>query len=274
MFEGRLENIRKHTPLVHSITNYVTVNDCANILLACGASPIMADEIEEVEEITALCDGLNLNLGTLNKKTISAMFLAARKANALDRPILLDPVGAGASRLRTQTALELLDKVHISVLRGNVSEIKALTLGSSSTKGVDANFLDAVNEETLDAAAALTRSLSAKTGAIVAMTGAIDLVSDAKRTYVIRNGHPLMGRITGAGCMLSAMATAYLAANREVPLEAVSAAVCAMGVCGQIAIARMAEGEGNATYRNRLIDAVFNLSPEGLGKDAQAEMLS
>lgn len=274
MFEGRLENVRRRTPLVHSITNYVTVNDCANILLACGASPIMADEIEEVEEITDLCDGLNLNLGTLNKKTISAMFLAAGKADALHRPILLDPVGAGASRLRTQTALELLNKVHAFALRGNVSEIKALALGSSSTKGVDAHFLDAVREETLDEAVALIRSLSAKTGAIVAMTGAIDLVSDAERTYVIRNGHPLMGKITGSGCMLSAMATAYLAANPESPLEAVAAAVCALGVCGQIAATRMAEGEGNATYRNRLIDAVFNLSPERLEKDAQAEMLS
>ncbi|MEG1849938.1 MAG: hydroxyethylthiazole kinase, partial [Oscillospiraceae bacterium] len=140
MLKTRLENVRANTPLIHNITNYVTVNDCANILLACGASPIMSDEIAEVEEITSLCGGLNLNIGTLNRRTIESMLCAGKKANALSHPVILDPVGAGASTLRTQTAHRLLDALHFAVIRGNVSEIKALALGSETTKGVDADL--------------------------------------------------------------------------------------------------------------------------------------
>ncbi len=139
MFKEMLENVRKRRPLVHNITNYVTVNDCANIVLACGGSPIMSDDIDEVEEITALCGALNINIGTLNSRTIPSMLAAGEKANELKRPVVLDPVGAGASRLRTDTALKLLEKVRFSVIRGNISEIKTLAAGSGTTKGVDAD---------------------------------------------------------------------------------------------------------------------------------------
>ena len=141
-----LDNVRRRHPLVHNITNYVTVNDCANILLACGGSPIMADDAGEAEEITALCAGLNINIGTLNARTIPAMLAAGKKANQLGRPVVLDPVGAGASRLRTDTALGLLDQVRFAVVRGNISEIKTLALGSGSTRGVDAGVGDAVTD--------------------------------------------------------------------------------------------------------------------------------
>ena len=130
-----LENVRRKAPLVHNITNYVTVNDVANVILAIGASPIMADDREEVEEITSLCGGLNINIGTLNQRTIEAMHLAGKKANALQHKILLDPVGAGASALRTKTALSLMKEVHFDVIRGNVSEVKALALGSHQGSG-------------------------------------------------------------------------------------------------------------------------------------------
>ena len=145
-----LENVRAKAPLVHNITNYVTVNDVANILLACGGSPIMSDEAEDVEDITSVCGGLNINIGTLHKLSIEAMFRAGRKANELGHPVLLDPVGAGASALRTDTALGLMRELKLSVIRGNISEIKTLAMGSGTTKGVDADVADAVTEETLD----------------------------------------------------------------------------------------------------------------------------
>lgn len=273
MLETMLQNVRERAPLVHNITNYVTVNDCANILLACGASPIMADDPDDAEEITAVCAALNLNIGTLNARTIPAMERAGRRANALGHPVLLDPVGAGASSLRTNTAARLLDELTIAAVRGNVSEIRALQLGARATRGVDAALEDRVTEENLPEAIAFAQAFSQRTGAVVAMTGAIDVVADAERAYVIRNGCAMMGRITGAGCMLSAMTAAYLAANPGNFLEACAAAVCAMGVCGEIARDKMAAlGAGNATFRTQLIDAICNLTPEGLQERARYEL--
>ena len=172
MLKNMLENVRKNCPLVHNITNYVTVNDCANIILACGASPIMADDENEVEEITTICGGLNINIGTLNKRTIASMLKAGKKANELNHPVVLDPVGAGASALRTETATKLLEEVKFSVIRGNISEIKTLALGSGTTKGVDADVADKVTEENLDEVIAFAKAFSAKTGAVIAITGA------------------------------------------------------------------------------------------------------
>lgn len=139
MFKECLENLRRQTPLIHCMTNYVTVNDVANALLAIGASPIMSDDEAEVEEITTICNGLDLNIGTLNQRTIASMLKAGKKASSLHHPILLDPVGAGASKLRTKTAVSILESVDVKVIRGNVSELKALVLGSTTTKGVDAS---------------------------------------------------------------------------------------------------------------------------------------
>lgn len=273
MLETMLQNVRERAPLVHNITNYVTVNDCANILLACGASPIMADDPDDAEEITVVCAALNLNIGTLNARTIPAMERAGRRANALGHPVLLDPVGAGASSLRTNTAARLLDDLTIAAVRGNVSEIRALQLGARATRGVDAALEDRVTEENLPEAIAFAQAFSQRTGAVVAMTGAIDVVADAERAYVIRNGCAMMGRITGAGCMLSAMTAAYLAANPGNFLEACAAAVCAMGVCGEIARDKTeALGAGNATFRTHLIDAICNLTPEGLQERARYEL--
>ena len=157
MLRECLENVHSKMPLVHSITNYVTVNDVANVILACGGNPIMADDSREAEEITAVCQGLNINIGTLNASTIPSMFLAGKKANMLSHPVLLDPVGAGASELRTSTALELVNEIKFSVIRGNISEIKTLAFGSGSTKGVDADIADKVTEENLDASVAFAK---------------------------------------------------------------------------------------------------------------------
>ncbi len=272
MFGKCLENVRKNVPLVHNITNYVTVNDVANVLLACGGSPIMSDEPEDVEDITSICGGLNINIGTLNKRTIEGMFIAGRKAEELGHVILLDPVGAGASKLRTETAVKLMDEIHFTVIRGNISEIKTLALGSGTTKGVDADVADAVTEETLETAVRFVKDFAKKADTIVAITGAIDLVSDGEVCYVIKNGRPEMGRITGTGCQLSGMTTAFVVANPDNKTEAVAAAVCTMGLAGELGWSRMQEGDGNSTYRNRIIDAIFNMDGETLEKGAKYEV--
>lgn len=273
MFKEMLETVRERCPLIHNITNYVTVNDCANILLACGGSPIMADDAEEVEEITTICGGLNINIGTLNSRTIPSMLLAGKKANTLGHPVVLDPVGAGASTLRTRTAHQLLDQVNFAVIRGNISEIKTLAQGQGTTKGVDADVADAVTEETLPQAVAFAKAFAQKTGAVIAITGAIDIVADGQKAYCIRNGHPMMSTVTGTGCQLSAMTAAYVTANPEANLEAAAAAVCAMGICGEIAHQRLSPLDGNSSYRNYIIDAVCHLDGETLERRAKYQIM-
>ena len=246
MFAEQFANVRTKSPLIHNITNYVTVNDCANMVLACGASPIMADDAAEVEDITTICGGLNINIGTLNSRTIESMLKAGKKANALGHPVVLDPVGAGASALRTETAYRLLDEVRFTVIRGNISEVKTLASGAGTTKGVDADVADRVTEENLDGAVAFAKAFAAKTGAVVA--------------------------ITGTGCQLSALTAAFITANPSQPLEAAAAAVCAMGLAGEIAHARLTPLDGNATYRNYIIDAIYHMTPAQLEEGAKYEV--
>lgn len=272
MIKECLENVRKNVPLVHNITNYVTVNDVANVILACGGSPIMSDDEGDVEDITSICGGLNINIGTLNKNTIPSMYLAGKKANELGHVVLLDPVGAGASKLRTDTAVGLMKEIRFDVIRGNISEIKTLAYGSGSTKGVDADVADAVTEDTLDNAVTFVKKLSAETGSIIAVTGAIDLVADGEKCYVIRNGRSEMGKITGTGCQLSGMMTAYVVANQDNKLEAAAAAVMVMGLAGEIGYSHLQAFEGNSTYRNRIIDAIYNMDGDTLEQDAKFEI--
>ncbi len=267
-----LNNVRNRTPLVHNITNYVTVNDVANVLLACGGSPIMSDEPDDVSDITSICGGLNINIGTLNQRTIEAMFIAGKKANELGHATLLDPVGAGASQLRTETAVNLLREIQFTVVRGNISEIKTLALGNGTTKGVDADVADTVTEENLDSSIAFVKAFANRIQSIVAVTGAIDLVTDGTKCFVIRNGRPEMGRITGTGCQLSGLTTAFAVANPDNPLEAVAAAVCTMGLAGEIGYGHLQPFEGNSTYRNRIIDAIYNMTGEELEKGAKYEI--
>lgn len=272
MFREMFENVRKNCPLIHNITNYVTVNDCANILLACGASPIMADDKDEAADITAICGGLNINIGTLNSGTIVSMFIAGKRANELNHPVVLDPVGAGASQLRTNTALRLLEEVKFTVIRGNISEVKTLASGSGTTKGVDADVADKVTEENLNDVIAFVKAFAERTGAVIAVTGAIDIVASSKKAYCIRNGHPMMSSITGTGCQLSAMTAAFVTANPDHPLEAAAAAVSAMGYAGEVAHSRLTKMEGNSTYRNYIIDAIYNMTPEMLERGAKYEV--
>ena len=272
MFQKMFENVRSKNPLIHNITNYVTVNDCANIVIACGASPIMADDKDEVEDITNICDGLNINIGTLNSRTIESMLIAGKRANELGHPVVLDPVGVGASKLRTETALRLLNEIKFTVIRGNISEIKTLAVGSATTKGVDAGIGDRISEDNLDDAICLAKAFAEKTGAVVAITGSVDIVADSQKAYCIRNGHQMMSSVTGTGCQLSAMTAAFVTANPDHVLDATAAAVSAMGYAGEIAYGRMSKQDGNSSYRNYIIDAIYNMTPEDLKKGAKYEV--
>ena len=272
--KSAFDAVRASSPLVHSITNYVTVNDCANALLAVGASPIMSDEPEDVVDITSICPGLVLNIGTLNARTVEGMHAAAAQSAAMGHSIVLDPVGAGASKLRTRTAAQLLDRYPIRIVRGNMSEMKALAGGAATTRGVDVCPADAVTEENLGSSAAFARDFAEKTSCVVAITGAIDVISDGRRTFAVRNGSVLQGCITGAGCMLSCIIGACAAANADDPLLAAVAAVAAMGVAGDTAQLRMSGEDGNASFRTYLLDALYNLDGDRLAERALVREVS
>ncbi|MDO5402450.1 MAG: hydroxyethylthiazole kinase [Eubacteriales bacterium] len=284
MMKKFLKNVRKIEPLVHNITNYVTVNDVANVILACGASPIMADDIGEAAEITSICGGLNINIGTLNQNTIPSMVAAGKKSNELGHIVVLDPVGAGASKLRTDTANMLLKEVHFDAIRGNISEIKTLMAGYVpegydckedgvlQTKGVDANVADKITEQNLDETINKVKAFSRAAGSIIAITGEIDLVTDGNECYVIRNGRKEMSKITGTGCQLSGMLTAFLIANPDNKLGAAAAAVCTMGLAGEIAWKGLRRKDGNSTYRNAIIDAIYNMDGKALEEGARFEV--
>ena len=273
MFESILKNVQQKSPLVHCITNYVTVNDVANAILACGASPIMADDINEVEDITSICNATYINIGTLNERTIESMIKAGKKANSLGHPVVLDPVGAGASKLRTATAFKLLDEIKFSVIRGNISEIKTIYTGNGKTKGVDADVSDKVTEETIDDAVLLAKDMSKRFGSVIVITGAIDIVSDENKAYVIRNGHPVMSKITGTGCMLTGIIAAFVAANRENITEAVAAAISLMGLSGELGYLRMKENNaGTSSLRTYLIDEISKIDDSTLKGGMKVEI--
>lgn len=272
MFGKCLENVKEKNPLVHCITNYVTVNGVANALLACGGSPVMADAIEEAADITAISDGLYINIGTLNQRTVEGMFAAGQAANDKKKLILLDPVGAGASRLRTKTALDLMEKLRIGILRGNISEIKAISGEIGKTKGVDADESDAVTEENLDFMTDFARKSAKALGVVLVITGKIDLVSDGDICYVIRNGCEMMKYVTGTGCMLSALSLAYGVSNPKNITEAVAASVCLMGLAGEKSHKNLKKTGGNMTFYSGIIDNIFNMTSGDLERGAKYEI--
>lgn len=269
MFETIFSNVRSSRPLIHSITNYVTANDCANLLLACGASPIMADDPAEAAEVTKNCNGLVLNIGTLHEHTIPAMLSAGKQANALHHPVIFDPVGAGVSPFRTQSAHQLLQEIHCSVIRGNLSEIKTLALGCSSSNGVDAADTDRITSENLSELIAFAKQFALSMQTIVIITGTVDIVTDGSTVYCIENGYAMMSSVTGTGCQLSVLTAAFTAANPTCLLDAAAAAVCAMGLVGELAFQRMTALDGNASYRTYMIDAMYHLTPAQLAAGAR-----
>ncbi len=270
-FFDLVQDVRRRRPLVQCITNFVTVNDCANILLAAGGRPTMAHDIREVEEAAAAADALVCNLGAIEQ--VESMERAGRQANRLARPVVLDPVGAGGTTLRRTLSARLLDKVRFAVIRGNASEIRALATGGSAGSGVDAEDLDAVAGENLGRMVDLAGGLARRTGAVIAVSGETDLVCDGKRAALLRNGCATMARITGSGCMVTTLMGAFCAVCPQDPFQAAAAALGVMGVCGELAEERRLRlGTGNATFRNDLIDAVFNLTEQQLQEKIRYEL--
>ena len=265
---GKLLNeVRNKKPLVHNITNYVTVNDCANILLAIGASPIMADDIKEAADITKISSALVINIGTLNERTIESMIASGKKANELNIPIVFDPVGAGASEFRNETTKKILDEVKISVLRGNMSEIKFISGLESSTKGVDASESDINigNNEGIKVASNLAKSLNCT----VAITGATDIISDGERVAVLENGTKILANVTGTGCMTTALVGAFCGAGDDYFIGAVSG-IISMGIAGEIALEKAGQ-IGTGSFHIAIIDAISNLNSEIIENMAKAQ---
>lgn len=254
-----LHCVRQNQPLIQCITNFVTVNDCANIILAAGGSPSMSQDIREVEESVSGADALVCNLGAID--FTASMAAAGKKANQLKKPVILDPVAAGTTQLRREASRALLGQVHFSVIRGNASEIRFLSGKQSSGSGVDVGPKDAATKDNLSDVLEMTRQLAQKTDSVIVLSGALDVISDGTRNAVLHNGCPTMARITGSGCMLTALIGAFCAAAPEDLFCAAVSATAAMGVCGELAEKRrLANGTGNATFRTDLIDAMFNLT--------------
>ena len=254
-FAALVPQVRAARPLVHHITNYVTVNDCANITLAIGGSPIMADDAREAPEVVAAASALVLNMGTLSGRTIPSMVAAGRAANLHGVPVVIDPVGAGASALRNETAALLLREVRVAVLRGNLSEIRYLAGRGARTRGVDAGEGDAQGAEEI------ARDVAARLGCVVAVTGAVDVVSDGRRVLQIENGHPMLSAVTGTGCMCTSLVGAFVGAAPEGPLQAAAAALLAMGIAGEIAHG-CAGQLGNGSFRVALHDAMSRMDAQ------------
>jgi hydroxyethylthiazole kinase len=258
-----LKRIREKKPLIHNITNYVVMNYTANALLACGASPVMAHAVEEVEEMVSLAGALVLNIGTLSPPWVEAMQKAGKRANALHVPVILDPVGAGATRLRTDSARRLIDEVSIQVIRGNASEI--LSLGreknEARTKGVD-------SVHTVDQATETALLLAKELKTTLAITGAVDLITDGKQVYRVMNGHEMMGCVTGTGCTATAMIGAFLAVTPD-PLEAATMGLSYFGLAGEKAAAKAA---GPGSFQIALLDALYGIKEAEMEQGAKIQV--
>jgi hydroxyethylthiazole kinase len=254
----RLRELRERKPLVHQITNYVVMNETANATLALGALPVMAHAPQEVEEMAAVAGALVLNIGTLSEHWIEAMLLAGKAAGG---PIVLDPVGAGATRYRTETAKRLLDELDVAVVRGNSAEIATLAGREAEIRGVE-------SIGAADSGAELASTAARMLGTVVAVTGATDHVSDGERLIAVSNGHELLGMVSGTGCMSTAVTGAFLAVKPEEPLKAAAEALVVFGVAGEDA-ARDAKGPG--TFHAALYDALYNLDPATLDERARVE---
>jgi len=251
--------VREKRPLVQCITNFVTVNDCANILLASGASPTMTKDIREVEDAVSGVNALVCNMGAI--EYADSMILAGKHANSLSIPVILDPVAAGATSLRRKTSQKLLSEVHFSVIRGNASEIKALAINGSGGSGVDVSKEDEITSCTLNKTVRLAAKLAQNSGSVIAVSGPVDIVTNGEKTVLIHNGCPTMSRITGSGCMLTALIGGFCAAMPNDIFKAACAAAAVMGISGELAEQKMLKnGTGNATFRNDLIDSVFTLT--------------
>ncbi|CAH0206089.1 Hydroxyethylthiazole kinase [Peribacillus sp. Bi96] len=246
--------VRARKPLIHQITNFVTVNDCANATLAIGGSPVMTSSPREVEEMVNLADALVLNFGTIDDKALEAMEIAGKAANAKNIPVILDPVGVGATSYRTEKVAELLKKVTFQIIRGNASEILRLMGGDIVTRGVDSGELQISNAE-------LAACAANKLNSVIVVSGAMDAVSDGKNTSIIHNGNLLLTNVTGTGCMATALIGTFSGVTDDFYSAAV-AGISTMSISGELAAAKLQKDEGTGTFRVRLIDAISRMDKE------------
>jgi len=250
-----LNLVRQKSPLVHNITNYVVMNNTANALLAIGASPVMAHAVDEVEDMVAIASSLVINIGTLSDEWIKAMLLAGKSANKKGIPVVLDPVGAGATIYRTKTSLSLIEECKPSVIRGNASEIMALVNSQIRTKGVDSITL---SDSAIDAA----KMLATNTGAVVVISGPTDYITDGERLAEVKNGSVMMTKVTGLGCTATALTGAFAAVNGNF-FEAATHAMAIMGIVGELAAAK---SQGPGTLQMHFLDELYNISGNEIDK--------
>ena len=271
MLKNILDSVRNKRPTIHCITNYVTINDVANSLLALGAKPVMSESAVDIEELTSGTDGLYLNIGMLSPEKLDAMILAGRKANELGHPVVLDPVGCGSSSYRLESARILLSEVHFDAVRGNAGEIRALCGMGEKMHGVDDS--EENREEEMSENIMLFRKLAISTGSVIIASGKKDLITDGKISVVSDNGTKMLRRVTGSGCMLSALVCAFITSCTENALEAALYAVSMMNVSAEKAFARMnEESRGNVSFRNYLIDNIYLLSHDEIERSASYEV--
>jgi hydroxyethylthiazole kinase len=256
-----LRDLRERKPLIHQITNYVVMNETANATLAIGALPVMAHAVEEVEELASAAGALVLNIGTLSRHWIDAMLLAGKAANASGVPVVLDPVGVGATTLRTDTAKRILDEVDVAIVRGNTAEVAALAGLKAQIRGVEAIGVEA-------GGGTIARTAASGLGVVASVTGPVDHISDGTRTLAVANGDPLLATITGSGCMSTALTGCFAAVRREALVDAAAFALATFGVAAEDAT-RGADGPG--TFHARLYDALYALEPDSLDERANID---
>jgi hydroxyethylthiazole kinase len=258
-----LRRIRDRRPLIHQITNFVVMNETANATLAIGALPVMAHAPEEVAEMATVAGALVLNIGTLTHEWVASMILAGRAANAAMVPVVLDPVGAGATTLRTSSAQRILDEVDVAIVRGNPAEVATLAGRRAEIRGVESM---STSDEVGDLATAAASAL----GCVVAVTGAVDAVSDGITTLCIANGHPLLATVSGTGCIASAITGCFAAVNKDSQVSAAVEALVALGVAGEDAAA---QSRGPGSFHVALYDALYALSPDTIDSRARVTRL-
>ena len=273
-----LSQIKEKNPLTHCITNSVTINDCANAVLAIGGSPFMAEDAEELEEVVTIADALVINIGKLSKEQINSMNVSAKVANETDTPIILDPVGVGVTELRNKTTMDLINNYNMAAIRGNITEIKSIAklVGvideNNTAKGVDVNIDDIITEENLSANGEIIRELAEKLDTTILASGPIDILSDGKTTIAIDNGDDMMPLITGSGCMLSSIVGSCIGGST--PLEGSLVAILAMNLAGEKARAKVDEkDEGTGSFRAYLIDYLYKTNAESLINESNIRIL-
>lgn len=260
-----IAEIKKARPIVHQVTNYVTMNDCANVILAIGGSPIMANAAEEVEEVTAKAKALVLNMGTPGRDSLRAMLLAGTKAKAAGIPVVFDPVGAGATSFRKDICRSVVSEINPEIIKGNHSEILYMAGMGSCSSGIDSDLKQECSPD-------LVRQLAGELKCIVAATGSKDIISDGRSSYSVDNGHEMLSRITGAGCMTGSLTGAFCSVSED-RLTAALAGVLVMGVAGSLAFRSLKQGDGIGMFKLRLFDSIYELDGETLLREGKVNEL-